>query len=39
MIYKITLTENNLAQAFMSIPQDVIALDLSNNLLGSKNCV
>ncbi len=39
MIYKITLTDNNLAQAFMSIPQDVIALDLSNNLLGSKSCV
>ncbi|HBD7143688.1 TPA: hypothetical protein KKW64_002588 [Legionella pneumophila] len=39
MIYKITLTDNNLAQAFMSIPQDVIALDLSNNLLGSKSYV
>ncbi|HAT8179726.1 TPA: hypothetical protein JA361_09735 [Legionella pneumophila] len=37
MIYKITLTDNNLAQTFMSIPEGVTTLDLSNNLLGSKS--
>ncbi|AMP89431.1 hypothetical protein [Legionella pneumophila] len=37
MIYKITLTDTNVAQVFISIPEGVTTLDLSNNFLGSKS--
>ncbi|HAT2049386.1 TPA: hypothetical protein JBK40_17120, partial [Legionella pneumophila] len=36
MIYKITLTDNNVVQAFISIPEGITTLDLSNNFLGSE---
>lgn len=36
MLYKLTLTNDNIAQDFISIPDGVTALDLSNSCLGLK---